>query len=130
MYKFSKRSLDKLDTCDYRLRAICKEAILLLDFSVLDGHRTKDNQDKAVADGKSKVEYPNSKHNSLPSLAIDIAPYPIDWDDRERFTLLAGLIIGIASQKGYVVRWGGAWNGLSTMNKNRFDDLVHFELVD
>ena len=129
MPSFGKRSQEQLDTCDYRIRDILNEAIQLYDFSVLCGHRGKEEQNKAVREKRSKVEYPNSKHNSSPSLAVDIAPYPIDWKDRERFILLAGLITGIAHEKGHIIRWGGAWNGLKTMRKNKFNDLVHFEVI-
>lgn len=130
MPQFGKKSRERRDTCDYRIRSILDEAIQVYDFSVLCGYRDEEEQDKAVREGHSQVDYPNSKHNTNPSLAVDIAPYPIDWEDRERFILLAGIITGIAHQKGYVIRWGGAWNGLSTMRKNKFNDLVHFEIID
>ena len=126
---FSQSSLDKLFDVDYRLVAVLCEALKLLDFTVVCGHRGKLEQDKAFAEGKSKKKFPDSKHNLKPSKAVDIAPYPIDWDDRERFVLLAGLVIGIGEAKGYVIRWGGAWNGLSTIKSNKFNDLPHFEIV-
>lgn len=130
MNTFSKQSLDILSTCDYRLRDICNEVIKVMDITVICGHRTQEDQDKAFKQGKSKLEYPKSKHNINPSLAVDIAPYPIDWKDRERFILLAGLVTGIGLMKGYTIRWGGAWNGLKSMKFNKFDDLPHFEIIN
>ena len=130
MPTFSKQSLDILDTCDYRLRDICNEVIKVMDITVICGHRNEVDQNKAVKEGKSKVVYPNSKHNTLPSYAVDIVPYPVDWKDRERFILLAGLMTGIGLTKGYTIRWGGAWSGLKDMKKNKFDDLPHFEIID
>ena len=32
-----------------------------------------------------------------PSRAVDVVPYPIDWDDRERFHLFAGFVIALLS---------------------------------
>ena len=42
----------------------------------------------ARREGRSKLSWLESKHNCEPSRAVDIAPYPIDWDDRERFSHL------------------------------------------
>ena len=39
-YKFSKRSLDRLETCHPDIQLICKEVIKIYDFSVLGGLRT------------------------------------------------------------------------------------------
>ena len=129
MYSFSNKSLEVLSTCDYRLRDIVTEVLKVMDITVICGHRSKEDQDKAVKEGNSKLVFPKSKHNTNPSLAIDLCPYPIDWKDRERFVLLAGLIVGIGLSKGHVIRWGGAWDGLKTMKSNKFDDLPHFEIV-
>ncbi len=126
---FSQKSLDVLNTCDPRLVDICLEAIKIIDFTVICGHRGEEDQNKAYVGGKSKLKYPQSSHNKIPSQAVDLAPYPINWENRERFTLLAGVILGIAHQKGYNLRWGGAWNGLDTFTTNKFSDLPHFELT-
>ena len=99
---------------------ILKEAIHIYDFSVLCGHRGKDEQNLAYKKGFSKLKFPESKHNSIPSRAVDIAPYPIDWDDHKRFYELAGIIKGIAHEKGIEIRWGGNFRG--------WKDLPHFEL--
>jgi peptidoglycan L-alanyl-D-glutamate endopeptidase CwlK len=127
---FGKASKAKLATVDSRLVEVLEEAIKIIDFTVLVGHRGKEDQDKAVAEGKSKLGWPNSKHNSLPSKAVDIAPYPIDWSDRERFTYLAGIVKGIAHSKGYKVVWGGDWNNNGELKDNSFDDLPHFQIED
>ena len=71
---FGKRSLQKLETCDPRLQEICKEAIKVMDFTVLCGHRAEDEQNRVYNEGKSKLQWPKSKHNSKPSIAIDLAP--------------------------------------------------------
>lgn len=130
MRTFSQKSLDILSTCDKRLQDICTKVLEVMDITVLCGHRSQEDQDLAFTTGKSKLEYPKSKHNTDPSIAVDIAPYPIDWNDKERFILLAGLMTGIALEKGITLRWGGAWSGLNNMKQNTFNDLPHFEIVE
>ena len=129
MYSYSQKSLDTLATCHVPLQRIFKKVIEVCDTTIITGHRDAQMQDEAYRTGHSKVQWPNSKHNSLPSLAVDAAPYPIDWNDRERFSLFAGLVMGIASEMGYLVRWGGDWDMDWRVRDNSFDDLVHFELV-
>lgn len=130
MPRFSNRSKEALVTCDRRLQELLNEAIKHIDFSVLEGHRGREAQDKAFREGFSKVRYPHGKHNSLPSRAVDIAPYPIAWGDTERFVLFAGFIQGIASQLGIRIRWGGDWDRDTQVKDERFRDLGHFELID
>ncbi len=128
MPSFSKISQQRLNTVDPRLRAVIVEVIKLYDFSVICGHRGKEKQDAAVAAGMSKVNYPDSKHNTVPSKAIDIAPYPIDWNDRERFVYLAGMVKGVAHCRGLKVRWGGDFNQDGDLHNQSFIDLPHFEV--
>lgn len=128
MPKFSKRSLDKLETCHPDLQKLFKEVVKSFDCTVLCGYRGKEEQDKAYRDGNSKVQYPNGKHNRRPSNAVDVAPYPIDWNDKFRFYYFAGFVMGIAKQLGLSIRYGGDWDRDTDLKDNKFDDLVHFEL--
>lgn len=130
MARFSESSKKKLNTCEPKLQRLCYEAINIMDFTVLCGHRGKEEQDKAVAEGKSKTPYPNSKHNSSPSKAVDLAPYPIDWNDRERFVLLIGIIKGLAHAYGIKIRCGADFNGDMNFRNDSFVDLPHIELID
>jgi hypothetical protein len=57
-----------------------------------------------------------------------VVPYPIDWDDRERFHLFSGFVLGIARSMGIKLRWGGDWNMNFEVDDNNFDDFPHFEL--
>jgi len=99
-----------------------------IDCSVLEGHRSEERQNKLFKEGKTKVTYPKGRHNASPSLAVDVAPYPIDWSDRERFTLFAGYVLGVANRMGITLRWGGDWNMNWEVSDNRFDDFPHFEI--
>ena len=130
MPKFSKKSLSKLETCDKRLQDLFLRVVKKFDCTILEGHRGKDRQNKLFNEGKSKLKYPKGKHNSLPSKAVDVAPYPIDWNDRERFTYFAGYVLGIAYQMGLKIRWGGDWDMDTQVKDNNFDDLPHFEIKE
>ena len=128
MPRFGKRSKERLATCDERLQEVFNEVIQFVDCSVLEGHRSQERQDKLYDEGKTKVKYPNGRHNSSPSRAVDVTPYPVDWEDRERQTLFAGFVLGIARAKGIKLRWGGDWDMDFQVMDNRFDDFPHFEL--
>ena len=125
---FGKSSKNRLSTCDDRLQKVFNEVIKHVDCSVLEGHREKDRQNKLFKEGKTKVKYPDGRHNRQPSSAVDVTPYPVDWKDRERQTLFAGFVIGVASQMGINLRWGGDWDQDFQVVDNRFDDFPHFEL--
>ena len=101
----------------------------MCDCSILCGHRTKEEQN-ALPSTNTQVRYPNSKHNSLPSKAVDATPYPYDEDDRERFSYFAGIVIGVGASMGVAIRWGGDWDKDNELKDNGFDDLMHFELID
>lgn len=121
MAALGRRSKERLETCHSDLQDILEEAIKIMDFTVMCGERGEEAQTEAFDSGRSKVQYPNSKHNRSPSKAVDIAPYPVDWNDLERFHQLAGIIKGIAHEKGIEVRWGGDFTS--------FFDGPHFELL-
>ena len=143
---FSPASQERLRTLHPNLQALLTQAAKMgLDFSVLQGHRNKEDQNKAVAEKRSKTPWPKSKHNTLPSLAVDIQPYPNPFDGIEKlpaaqqarakekatrkFYAMAGVMCTLAKQMGFKLRWGGDWDGDFDYLDNSFDDLYHFELV-
>ena len=127
---FGTRSKQRLATCDERLQKVFNEVIKYIDCSVLEGHRGQERQDKLYEEGKTKLKFPNGRHNMAPSNAVDVTPYPVDWKDRERQTLFAGFVIGIARSMGIRLRWGGDWDMDFQVNDNRFDDFPHFEIKE
>jgi peptidoglycan L-alanyl-D-glutamate endopeptidase CwlK len=135
MPEFSRTSLARLDTCHDDLQLIFAETVRLFDCSILEGHRDEDKQTMVFQKGLSKVEWPDGKHNTTPSMAADVAPYPIDWSDDFRFYFFAGYVSCVAlrlKEQGKIthqVRWGGDWGMDGHMNDQTFDDLCHFELV-
>ena len=130
MPRFGKRSKERLKTCNSDLQMVFNEVIKHVDCSILEGHREKDRQNQLYDEGKTKVLYPNGRHNAYPSNAVDVVPYPVDWDDRERMTLFAGFVLGTAKQMGITLRWGGDWDRDFQVKDNRFDDFPHFEVTN
>jgi len=106
------------------------KALQVMDCKILEGYRDKERQDFLYDIGKSHLKFPSSQHNAKPSLAVDAVPYPIDWNDRERMTLFAGIVLGVASELGVTIRWGGDWDTDTFVMDNSFDDLAHFEIVE
>lgn len=129
MYSLSKKSLKHYDTLDPRLQLIIDEVLKIYDISIICGARDKEAQNKAFKEGRSKLIFPNSKHNSNPSKAVDIAPYPIDWLNRDKFFFLIGIIYTIANRHFIKIRSGSNWAMDWQFGKQKFDDLVHIELV-
>jgi hypothetical protein len=121
--------MDRLSSCDPKPVDLFHDVVKEFDCAVLMGHRTQDEQNEAERTGHSKLRWPRSLHNKTPSQAVDVAPYPIDWNDRERFSLFAGYVLGLARARGVYIRWGGDWNRDTQVRDNSFDDLVHFELT-
>jgi hypothetical protein len=126
MYKFGKRSRKRLKGVDARLVNVLNELIKIMDVTVIEGLRSAERQEELLAQGATKVKY--SKH--MEGKAVDICPYPIDWDDRDRFHYMGGMIRGIAKQLNVNVRWGGDWDSDGEVKDNNFDDLVHIEIKD
>lgn len=124
-YKFGKKSLERLSQCDIRLQTLCSRMLERSDFdmTVTCGHRNKEDQEKAFADGKSKAHFGQSKHNSFPSKAVDICPYPICWEKTDiRWWKMVALAYDTARSMGIKIRCGAFFKGLA--------DFPHIELED
>lgn len=126
MPKFSAKSKKLLAQLHPALRAICEEAIKETDFTIMDSTRGRAAQELAFKRGNSKARFGESAHNYVPAIAVDLAPYPVDFDNLQRFKDLAKIILRIAKAKGVPLRWGGDWN----MDGSTSDgwDFPHFEL--
>ncbi len=124
MYKFGKRSRERLKGVDAKLVNVLNELIKMMDVTVIEGLRSAERQKELLAKGATKVKY--SKH--MEGKAVDIAPYPIDWDNRDGFYYMGGMVRGIAKQLNIDIRFGGDWDSDGDTKDNNFDDLVHIEL--
>lgn len=143
-YKFSVRSLEKLNTLHPDLKVLLQSLIKHYDFSIIEGHRGQEKQDNLFESGMSKVKYPNSKHNMNPSKAVDIQPYPIDFDalssgdykEYGRFYFMLGMAKAMAiglkrlGKMSHDIRLGADWDSDNELKDQTFDDLFHIELVD
>ena len=95
---WSKTSDKRLKTCHHDLQTIFDYVIKYFDCTVICGIRTEEVQEEAYDNGFSKVHYPYSKHNSDPSMAVDVVPYPIEWGNTKRMKFFAGYVLGIAQR--------------------------------
>jgi len=136
MPSFGGKSRRLLDTCDTRWENILNEVVKYYDCTVLTGHRDKETQNAKYDERSSEVKWPNSKHNSMPSMAVDVAPWPIptnwgdkEWKDRVKFYELKAIIFFVAAKQGVNIRFGGDWDRDYDYTDNKFDDLVHFEII-
>lgn len=145
---FSKRSLENLEGCAPNLQIVAKDAIKRFDFAVVCGNRGKIDQEQAFKDGRSKVHYPKSAHNFIPSRAMDLVPYwdkipHIRWGEKSdyaalsqeektsyptfedyrdvcvlAFNKMAREIFSSAQKFNVKIEWGGNW---------KMQDLPHFQ---
>lgn len=114
----SETSRRKLLTCHRDLIDVVSTVAVHFPLIVVCGERGKIEQDRHFAAGTSKVRFPNSKHNQSPSLAVDLAPHPLDWENIDEFKKLGGAMLYVARSKGIKIKWGGDWGW----------DFGHFEL--
>lgn len=130
--KFSRTSLDRLSGVHPALQDLCFAVLQRIDCTVISGKRSTAEQQRLVAEGKSKTMYSKHLEQSDGSAhAVDLSPYPIDWDNKKRFYYLAGMMMALAPlhiPAGYVLRYGGDWDMDNDLDDQRFMDLVHFEL--
>lgn len=129
MPNFSRTSNMRLATCHEDLQRLFNEVIKDHDCTIICGARGEKEQHLAFLSGHSKLDYPKSKHNKIPSMAVDVMPYPIDWNDRNRIFNFAAIVMGIAERLEIKIRWGGDWDRDSETKDERFVDLPHYELI-
>ena len=151
VFNLSQKSLARLVGVDERLQRVVKRAIQLSkqDFMVLEGVRTRQqcmtNYGKGrtiaqcVAKGvpaqyanprAAKVTWLNnpfaSKH--VNGKAVDLVPYPVDWNDLKKFDLIAQAMLQAAKELGVPVRWGADWDSDGKPRERGESDSPHFEI--
>jgi peptidoglycan L-alanyl-D-glutamate endopeptidase CwlK len=139
MFKLGKRSTRNLNTATEGLQRVVRRALSygIMDFSVTEGHRSLERQKELYDDGKSGKDgiIKKGKHNSVPSQAVDLMPYPATvnginvWDDKQRFCVLAGLLLAASVEEGVKLRWGGDWDGDGNNADSTLHDLPHIEEI-
>ena len=124
-YKWGKSSLNNLKSCDKRLQDMANMMLARSDFdlTITCGFRGEKEQNDAFLRGASKARFGQSKHNTMPSQAIDICPYPINWDTNDRrWQEMALNAMWCAGKLGITITWGGSFKSLK--------DLPHFQLEE
>ena len=150
-YQLSKRSLSRLAGVDDKLVAVVKRAIEIsqVDFMVLEGVRSKEQcminygkgrtaaqvQAKGIParyakPGAAKVTWLNNPFASKHCFgkAVDLVPYPVDWNDLKKFDLIAQAMLQAAKELGVSVRWGADWDGDGKPRERGESDSPHFEI--
>lgn len=156
-YQYGRTSSARLNTCHKDLQRVARLALSLglMDISVICGNRSEDEQN-ALYPKYTSVKFPSSKHNAMPSLAVDLAPYHsvygylsghktqinriagaenISYMEARCFIAseynrLAGIVLSCAKHLNIKLRWGGDWNSDSNTLDQSFIDLPHFELAN
>ena len=140
MPTFGPTSRKHLATCHGDIQIIMSKVILIVDCSILEGHRSNTLQQEYFDRGLSQKGPGESKHNSTPSMAWHVMPYfktkpHIDWTHWNSMYYLAGVIVATAErlqlvgQISHVVRSGLDWDRDGDVREKQWNDGAHFELI-
>ena len=118
MNRFGKRSEQRLIGVHKDLVKVVRRALEIseVDLSVIEGVRLLSRQKELVAKGKSKTM--NSRH--LTGHAIDVVPYPLDWNDIASFKKVGQAMKQASKELNIDIEWGGDWR--------TFKDYPHYQL--
>ena len=133
------KSSHELTTIHTDLYMVLNKALQIgiIDMTVLQGRRGRQEQDHYCANGRSEVWWPDSKHNVLHeddlSDAVDVAPHikgiGVSYD-KHHCCVMAGVILTCAKLLKIPIRWGGNWDmDREPITDQDFQDLVHFERI-
>jgi len=134
---FGKRSEARLETVSFEIQLLMREALAmgLIDFAITEGFRPRSKQDEYYygQPQRSKVAWPNSKHNVTPLAdATDAVPWvrgKLSYN-YNHCCFLAGIIMALSKKLSVPIRWGGNWDmDLEPITDQDFQDLVHYERV-
>jgi len=133
-FKFGNRTKQALSRVHPDLVRLCNEVLSLnlFDFGISCGHRGQDEQDRLYHEGRSGLKWPDSKHNTDPSEAIDFILYTngkVDWNNTNSWYLAVGVFRGVAASLDIKIRVGADWDGDFSTKDQNFHDLPHVELI-
>ena len=77
--------------------------------------------------GLKHLEHFPNKH--VTGQAVDIVPYPVDWEDLSKFDATAKAMFAAAKELGVSIRWGADWDNDGKLREQGEYDSPHFELV-
>lgn len=139
-YKLGTRSRDNLKGVHPDLVKVVELAIKKSkqDFTVIEGVRTPARQKELYAQGRTKPgpkvtwtmtsnHFANKKTGF--GHAVDICPYPVDWNDLSKFDKISRAMFEAAAELGIRIRWGADWNQNGKPREKGETDSPHFELA-
>ncbi len=138
MSTYSLASKKKLETCHPDLQTLFFYVQLGYDNTIVCGHRGEQEQNEAYANGYSKLKWPESKHNKIPSEAVDAVPYEktgLDYG-KVQSAHFAGYVKATAdllfrmSIIAHKIRNGADWDNDMDIDDTKFWDACHFELIE
>lgn len=150
-FVLSKLSLGRLNGVDANLVKVVQRAIEITpqDFMVVEGVRSKEQcyinygKGRTVAQCTAKgvpAKYAQPKlakvtwlNNPLSSKhvsgkAVDLVPYPVNWNDLTKFDQVAKAMFAAAKELGVSIRWGANWDNDGNYREKGEYDSPHFEL--
>ena len=132
-FKLGKTSLARLKGVDETLVNVVKRAIEIseVDFTVLEGVRTLERQRELYAQGRTapgKIVTWTMKSRHIEGKAVDLVPYPLDWNDLEKFNKIKDAMFQAAKELDVNLRWGADWNGNGEYREKGEYDSPHFEI--
>lgn len=123
------RREEKLSGVHPDLVKLVRKAAEKYNLVMLEGVRDISRQKELFEQGKSKTL--ESKHLIQKDgwcHAVDVAPDPIDWNDREQFVALSFYLKGLADAMGINIRQGVDWDSDLNIKEHSFFDGPHLEL--
>jgi peptidoglycan L-alanyl-D-glutamate endopeptidase CwlK len=139
MYQLGKKSKDILKGVHPNLVRVIERAIQLSsqDFTVLEGIRTPQRQAELYAQGRTKpgpvVTWTLKSRHFVQAdgfgHAVDLAPWPIDWNDTKKFDTIAEAMFKASKELGTPIRWGADWDEDGRPRERGETDSPHFELA-
>lgn len=156
VYGYGRTSSEKLEQGHPVLQTLFQRAGRHTNITILNVFRGEVAQNEAFASGASSKRWPESKHNSMPSMAVDASPWPIpegwgdldgqtvrdrdlNWKERVKFYEMIAVLRHEWNRmcdenpvlaKTYRLRFGDDWDGDGDYRDQDFDDLPHVELVE
>lgn len=137
MFQYGKKSKKCFSQLHSDLQLIFETVLKDRDHTLTEGYRPEERQNEMFDKGLSKLKFPNSKHNTIPSMAVDAWPFvdgDISFDNRQCY-YFAGYVLAVADHLyktgriSHLLRWGGDWDRDNNIKDQSFNDLGHFELI-
>ncbi len=105
LHPWGPKSAEVLSTLHPDLLFIANKLANVYNVSAISGYRGKEEQTEYYNKGTG-VSWPTSNHNVRPSLALDIIPWPTQYDSIPHFDMMLGAVEAIAAEQRIAIRLG------------------------